>query len=215
MEQNLSGIDPNLLAELRPGEPVLWWGRPDPKRRVINGRSLLSPILIGFLSLLVLFLLAFDILVILNIHVLDALFLSLDVLFLFAIILINVGLLFSIGSLGYPMVQRRRHVRDLLHTIYAITDQRALIITIVPGKSRGVVSYTKGDIGTISRHEGKEGWGDLIFGVPRPSVVNGRRVMASASFGGIPQVRAAESVMFQTFKRDEKAAPLPSERPLP
>ena len=208
MAQNFSGIDPNLLAELRPGEPVLWWGRPDPKRRVINGRSQLSPILIGFLSILVLILLAFDTFVILNLHFLDA-------LLLFAIILINAGLLFSIGSLGYPFVQRRRHVRNLLHTIYAITDQRALIITIVPGKSRAVVSYTKSDIGTISRHEGKEGWGDLIFGVPRPSVVNGRRVMASASFGGIPQVRAAESMMFQTFKRDAASSPLPSERHLP
>ena len=208
MAQNFSGIDPNLLAELRPGEPVLWWGRPDPKRRVVNGRSQLSPILLGSVSLLVLFLLAFDIFVILNFH-------SADALLLFAIILINVGLLVSIGSSGYPVVQRRRHVRNLLHTIYAITDQRALIITIVPGKSRAVVSYTKSDIGTISRHEGKEGWGDLIFGVPRPSVVNGRRVMASASFGGIPQVRVAESMMFQTFKRDAASSPLPSERHLP
>ncbi len=208
MAQNFTGIDPILLAELRPGESVLWWGRPNPKQRVIHGRSRPPLLLIGLTSILTLILIAFDSFIAFNVHLLDG-------TLIIAVMLINGGLLYSIGQLSYSVVLRLRHVRSLYHTIYGITDQRALIITTTPGKNRGVVSYAKGDIGTISRHEGKDGWGDLVFGVPRPSVVNGRRVMAAASFGGIPQVRVAELVMFQTFKSDEKASPLPSERHLP
>ncbi len=64
----------------------------------------------------------------------------------------------------------------------------------------GVISYAKDDIGTISRQEGKNGWGDLTFGVLRPMNTGARTVLAPSRFAGIPDVREAEEVMFQTFK---------------
>jgi hypothetical protein len=203
MVDNASSIDPTILAELRPGEPVLWWGRPDPKRRILHKASRTSLILIGLMSILVLLLIGFDGLVVLS-GVAGESFIVLSLL------VVNVALLWSIGYVGSIWMKSRAHLRNLRQTIYAITNQRVLVITIMPGKSRGVASYTKSDIGTISRYEGKDGWGDLVFGTPRPSIVNGRRMMASASLAGIPQVRLAEAVLFQTFKSDDRAAPVSS-----
>lgn len=202
MQANISGMDPNLLAEMRPGERVLWWGRPNARRRVMNSRTRRSFWYLGLASVLALILIGFDGFVFLSLHALDG---SLVI----AVMLINAGLLFGILQPAYSFMQGWKHLRALRYTIYAITDQRALLLTAVPGKSRGVVSYAKADIGTISRFEGKEGWGDLVFGLPRTTAIGGRRVVASASFGGIPQVRMVEEILFRTFKQDEKAAPLP------
>ncbi len=201
MGQDSSGVDASLLAELRSGEQVLWWGRPDPKRQVIHKRSRLTPFWAGILLVV---LIGFDIFVFSHPYAIDG-------GIVIAVMLVNAGLLFPAALVSYNFVLRREHLRALRYTLYAITNQRALIVTAQPGKSRGVVSYAKEDIGTISRHEGKEGWGNLIFGMPRPSVVQGRRVMASASFGGIPKVREAELILFQTFKGVGKVVPLAAE----
>lgn len=203
MQQNYSGVDANLLAELRPGERVLWWGRPVAKRRVLHKRTNGLGTRIGMTSVLAVVVILADGFTALNWAYVDS-------TAFFFLALGNGLLLFAALSLWFLGTRGRTHLRDLRYTIYAITDQRALLITAVPGQSRGVVSYGKGDISTISRHEGKDGWGDLIFGTPRMLILGGRRVMASASFGGIPRVREVEAIMFQTFKLEEKVAPPPA-----
>jgi hypothetical protein len=197
-----SGVDPNLLAELRPGERLLWWGRPNPKRRVSPRRSRLSAWQIGWNGALLLLFVAFNGFVLLHLR-------DFDGSLLLVALLVDVGLLLNPVLLGYSLLLEYRHVRALRSTIYAITNERALIMTTESNVQRGVVSYLKSDIGSISRHEGKDGWGSVIFGLPRPSMIRGRQVMASASFGGIPQVRMVEEILFRTFKQDEQAAKLP------
>ena len=206
MQQNPSGIDPNLLAELRPGEQVLWWTHPNPKRRMRRKQFNMLTVRLAIILAVFLFIVYEDITFIPNAPLPEA-------STVFFLIMANIVIL---PSLVYILLIYRSNlrVRGLLrYTIYAITNQRALMITALPGKVRGVASYAKDDIGTISRQEGQEGWGDLTFGILRPVNVGTRTVLAPSRFSGIPNVQQVEQIMFQTFKRPvAPAPPAPGER---
>ena len=193
-----SAIDENLLKELRPGERVLWWGRPSEKHRVIKVRSsqrLLSPL--------------FGVLLLVLLTWIDAstfpLWHNVGLSSLLLLLVFNI-LLFALAFTFFFTFFNLQFNKTLRHTLYAITNQRALLLTVVPGKSYGVISYAKSEIGTISRHEGKGGWGDLTFGTPRPMRLGGKTVLSSVRFVGVPDVRQVEWIMVQTFKMEEKSS---------
>ena len=62
---------------------------------------------------------------------------------------------------AYRAVQQRE--RTLKETTYAISDQRILVIVRT---RQGVNSYsfTRDEVGRIERFEGRDGWGDVVFG---------------------------------------------------
>lgn len=196
MQQNPSGIDSNLLAELRAGEQVLWWGRPDPKRRIRRRQFNMLTVRLAIIVAVFLFIVYEDITVIPDWSFLEAS----TVLILFVA---NVVILFGLVYILLIYRSNLRVLGQLRYTVYAITNRRAIMITALPGKVRGVASYAKDDIGSISRQEGQGGWGDLTFGTLRPVNVGSRTVLAPSRFSGIPNVRQVEEIMFQTFKRPD------------
>ena len=206
--QNSPGIDPILITELRAGERVLWWGRPDPKRRMKRKQSQNVPVRFGFILAMFLLMIFLD-----TSFIPDWPYITSSPLSLFMLVVANLVVLFCVF---YTLPAFRAYLRlqqQLRHTYYAITNQRALMMTALPEKSRVVVSYAKDDIGTISREEGGGGWGDLTFGILRPSKIGTRTVLTQSRFSGIPNVRQVEEIMFQTFKREvEPAPPAPGER---
>jgi len=99
--------------------------------------------------------------------------------------------------------------RRLTHTVYVITDRRAVIIVGTLGRS--VRSFTASMMGSLERRERRDGSGDLIFarrlseegfdteadlgldGGPRP---NGRRMgVEEVGFIGVPNVREVERLL--------------------
>ena len=182
---------------------MLWWGRPNPKRRIKRRQSQMVTMRFGIALAALLLVLIIDILIIPDILVVvhSAAYL------LLLMIVINVMLLFSIFSF-LPAYQAQLLLqKQLRHTFYAITNRRALMMTALPGKSRAVVSYAREDIGTISREEGEGGWGDLTFGILRPATVGGRTLLTQSRFSGIPNVRQVEEIMFRTFKNATEPSP--------
>lgn len=78
-------------------------------------------------------------------------------------------------------------------TVYAVTDQRALIIS--SAGARGVQSFSHDDIGDLSMVERSDGSGDLFFA--NRSVVTQRGVtsLQRVGFVGIPEVRTVEQLL--------------------
>ena len=78
-------------------------------------------------------------------------------------------------------------------TVYAVTDRRALIIGAGPMK--GVQSFTRADIGDVSRVESANGSGSVFFATrlvtTRSGIANGGRI----GFVGIPDVRQVEQLI--------------------
>jgi hypothetical protein len=206
MQQIPSGIDPNLLAELRAGEQILWWGYPNPKRRMRRRQFNMLTVRFAIILAVFLFMVYEDFTL-----VPDWSFLETSTVLI--LIVANIVILFS---LVYILLIYRTNLRVLgqfRYTVYAITNQRAIMITAFPGKVRAVASYSKDEIGTISRQEGQDGWGDLTFGILRPVNVGTRTVLAPSRFSGIPNVRRVEEIMFRTFKNPiEQSPPAPGER---
>lgn len=209
MQQDPSDVDSNLFAELRAGEQMLWWGRPNPKHRMKRRQS--QMITVRFAIVLSAFLV---------ILIIDATMLP-DIPYILrsGAYLLLLMLLFNmivVYSFFYTLQVYRVHLhlqKQLRHTFYAITDQRAFMMTALPGKSRAVVSYAREDIGTISREEGEGGWGDLTFGILRPATIGTRTRLTQSRFSGIPNVRRVEEIMFRTFKNPiEQSPPAPGER---
>jgi hypothetical protein len=206
MQQNPSGIDPNLLAELRAGEKILWWAYPNPKRRMRRRQSNMLTVRLAIILAVFLFIVYEDITSIPDWSFLEAstvlILIGANAVILFCLVYVLLIYNSSLRVLGL-----------LRYTVYAITNQRALMITARPGKAHGVISYSKDDIGTISRQEGQGGWGDLTFGTLRPATVGTRTMLTQSRFSGIPNVRQAEEIMFRTFKNTiEPSPPAPGER---
>jgi hypothetical protein len=182
-------VDPLVLRELRDGEQALWCGRPDPKRRIEGGgraSALEWSVRLRLAGLLVVAILA-------AISFFVQRRLPSAHTFTLLLVLAAVLLLFSLaGSL--PTYARRRSARrDLRHFVYAITNQRILVINNARRHQEGVQSYTRQEIGRIQRFE-RDGWGDIIFGQ------GGQQAGAAARFIGIPDVRSVEALLLKTFK---------------
>ena len=87
-------------------------------------------------------------------------------------------------------------------TVYAVTDQRALIISSLG--ARGVRAYSHDDIGELSMVERADGSGDLFF-ANRTMVTQRGYASQRVGFIGIPEVRSVEQLLRQNLKEQRAA----------
>lgn len=107
--------------------------------------------------------------------------------------------LVGLGMLSSPYWARRHAQR----TAYGITDRRVLILTL--GKTRKVETYAPEH---LSRFERADGTGDLIFQKRVGRDSDGGRTVEKKGFWGIPDVRAVERLLRDTFSdRDDRGIP--------
>jgi hypothetical protein len=110
---------------------------------------------------------------------------------LFGLIFVAVGLFMLLSPL--------RAMARARSTIYAITDQRLLIIE--GGSSRRVTSFTAGDIQQIERTERPDGSGDVVFRREIPATrrnsisFNGNWGATRIGFFGVSDVRRVEAAV--------------------
>ena len=83
-------------------------------------------------------------------------------------------------------------------TVYAVTDQRALIISAVG--ARGVESFSHDDIGDLSMVERPDGSGDLFF-ANRTIATRRGTTSLRVGFVGIPEVRTVEQLLRGHLKK--------------
>jgi hypothetical protein len=188
-------VDPVILRELRDGEQPLWCARPDPKRRIERGarpgafewsvrlRLACLPV-VAILAAISFF-----------VEPRLAAAHTYTLLLVLAAILLLISLAGSLPKYG----RKRSGSSELRHIVYAITNQRILVISTARGQ-QWVQPYTRQEIGRIQRLERqKDGWGDIIFGQGQPGQ-GGQQVAAAARFIGIPDVRGVEALLLKTFK---------------
>lgn len=99
---------------------------------------------------------------------------------------------------GLGLVLLRRHVRlmRLQHTIYAITTQRLLVLTL--DRDQMVQnSYYPADLGRIDLIERRDGWGDIIIGGQQHLQSRGGFSLAvlSPRLSGVAKVREVASLL--------------------
>jgi hypothetical protein len=162
-----------LVAELAPGERVLWHAMPS------LGRTLRDPILILLFAVLV----AYLVVLMLLFHHLAALFPQGPPLghFEATIDLILFGGSSGIFALGLLIIWRCLFRRVL----YAITDRRAILIQVF--FRRRIQSFTGEQLIRATRIEDKRGGGDIIF-------------ERYSRFSGLKDVRAVAKLLRQTYE---------------
>jgi hypothetical protein len=166
-------------AQLEPGERLLWWGKPDPKR----GLLLTIPIAlfgIPWTAFSIFWMSAASGLVFGNSQ---RSWFSLFALFGLPFVLVGLGML-TAPYWAYLKAQQ---------TIYALTSRRALII--IGGRATKVQSYTGSDIGTIERTDRANGKSDVLF-----ATVTTSKSTQSIGFMGIENGRHIERLLLDTFK---------------
>jgi hypothetical protein len=178
-----------VSSELEQGEKLLWVGQPNPARA---GRQAIGIAIFGIpWTLFALFWMA---------GASGMLFHSAGPPDAFGILFPLFGLpfvLIGFGMLSAPFWASRK----ALTQVYAITDKRAMIID--GGRSRKVQSFTRADMCDIERTELANGSGDLMFAQRiRTSSNSSGTTTTSIGFYGIPEVRAIEKLMLDTFKTD-------------
>jgi hypothetical protein len=179
-----------VTPQLHPGEKLLWVGKPMPLRAMLAGGNLFGAVAA---VLMVGFMLFFFNSVRFNFSMSRGASSEIFSLFnLFPLILIAFGL-FTVAKPIYDFLMAGR-------TVYALTDQRALIIKPVLSGGRKVESYTETE--GIERHDIADGKGDLVF--QREMSIyysNRRRRVRSRKIGffGIPNVQQVEAMMLRTF----------------
>lgn len=202
MQQNaVSVIDPRIARELRPGEQLLWSGKPDlasmSQLRVVRIFSLRF----WFLSFTFLFLLLADMV---------CLLFSLppgtvtQVNLLGPVIFISILLLFFLWQVINVRFVRGRiqvQLKELQHMIYVITNLR--IVEIVGNETPRVLSSSKADIGKIERIETRNGRGDIVYSTPPVSPISPMISLTTGRMVGIPDIRAVQEILLKTFKDTE------------
>ena len=194
-------VDPRILQELRPGEQLLWWAQPDPKRRANRGQllantwTLWSVIAIAVITIL---LTVYNLFLQSTANYFDTSSLLYSIVFILLMCIIVVRRL--------PFLARGR-TQDIRNTVYAITNYRVIVITT---KNQYIVnSHTKNDIGRIDRVERSDGYGDVTYGLPQTVAASYGAITGKATLSGIPDVRTVEALMIQTFKSDS-STPAPT-----
>jgi len=110
---------------------------------------------------------------------------------LFGLIFVAVG--------GFMLLSPLRAMAKARSTIYAITNERLLIIE--GGRTRRVTSFTAGDIQQIERTERADGSGDVVFRRELPPTrrnsisFNGNWSATRIGFFGVSDVRRVEAAV--------------------
>jgi len=149
MNPRVHDMDGVLERELEEGEELLWFGQPSTQSRNRPAPTRVFIILGSVFSGVGLILLIPGIL-----------FLSVFGLFNGGLPLTITGGTFLLMGLIYTIVAITLRLR-LKNTIYAITNQRIIVLTT--GRNTIVDSYSKKDIGPITRIEQADGVGDIFF----------------------------------------------------
>jgi hypothetical protein len=162
-------------AEMAPGESLVWADRPMPRAARIWPTTLFGMLVFGF-----------------------ALFWTAQAwqeggaIAIFGVPFLGIGAAL-LGALWWRPKRRR-------HTVYAISDQRLLIIHGWP--TRVVQSFAPQDIGRLERRERADGSGDLIFREEHVPQATGRRPHGRRrwrtrriGFFGIAEVRRVEAAV--------------------
>lgn len=101
------------------------------------------------------------------------------------------------GMLASPLWQYWRGQK----TIYAVTNQRLLIIT--GGIFPSVKSFTPSDVDDIERQESPDGSGTIIFARKKRSGGKGGAYTVKIGFFAIPDVRKVERFIVELTKREQ------------
>ena len=192
---------PELLQKLQdilqPDEEVCWFASPNPAKKAIqmSVNALVSSWFVIRLFLLSCVLLTMFVMMS---EIQDALFLQ-----SFGIVL---GLLLILMLLRVFLRVRIARQR-VLHTIYAITTKRLIVLT------RDRHHYTQNiygpsDLGTINPIERLDGWGDIVIG-GQQRIVRGYAV--SPRIGGIEHVCEVATLLIQLKEEHHLDAPRSSE----
>ncbi|HLZ60115.1 MAG TPA: hypothetical protein VKR06_24460 [Ktedonosporobacter sp.] len=199
--------DNQLEQELEEGEQLLWFDRPLP-----GSRSRQSP-----LRVLLILTIVFGSVCLLLLLLGLIFFLTLPV-HIASFILFGIGGSFAFVSFILGMTSIGVRFGSVGNQLYAITDQRIIIMR--KGRNLTVNSYSRDDIGPISRIEHSDGSGDLIFTHETPAYsynynynysYNSASSSSSSSSGyggrtgrfiGIRNVHDIERILRRTFKRD-------------
>ncbi len=212
-EQNMEGV---LERELEEGEELLWFGQPSTQSRNRPAPTRLFTILAAIFGSIGLALLIPGIIFLAVLEFFDA-----------GLPLTIIGGTFLLLSLIYTICAITLRF-PLKNTLYAITDQRIIVLTT--GRNTIVDSYSKKDIGPITRVEQADGVGDLFFtsqqggygynysynynynGTSSSSNSNStgnnwNRGMNKGKFIGVPAVREVERLIRRTFLQDHQDAP--------
>ena len=89
-------------------------------------------------------------------------------------------------------------------TVYGVTDQR--VIQLMAGKGILSESVPVGKIGTLTRHEGRDGSGTLQIRIDDSPFVDATKRMTGFELGVVPDVRRAEQAVRQAMERTKRAA---------
>jgi hypothetical protein len=163
MQQNPPGIDPLLLAELRAGESMLWWGRPDPKRRMKRRQSQNIPLRFGIILAIFLLMIFLD-----TLFIPDWTYIMSSSVSLVMLVVVNLIVLYSVFYTIPVYLAYRRLQKQLRHTNYAITNQRAIMMTALPEK-KSCCSFVCQRRYWHHQPRGKGGWmGRSNFWHPSP-----------------------------------------------
>jgi hypothetical protein len=85
------------------------------------------------------------------------------------------------------------------HTVYAVTDRRAMIIA--GSGTKNVRSFTQDEIGEITRVERPDGTGSLMFASVSRTSSKGHTSISRVGFVGISDVRRVEQLIRENLDR--------------
>lgn len=185
-----------LQQELQANEQVTWFAYPDMTRRAKQApaRALFSSWL-GLRILLLSFTLA-------------VFFLSNSIYHADALLPLSYGaiiLLALMVGMAVVLLRRRTARQRLQHTLYAITTQRLLVITL----DRDQVlqnSYYPSDLGRIDLIERNDSWGDIVIGGQQRVQSNGFSLAVVAPrLSGVAKAREV-ALLLTRLKSEQRVA---------
>jgi hypothetical protein len=177
-----------LHAELQPGETLLWTGRPIP---AAAARGIWIFSLVGGVMMIPALIMAavMGLIVLIVALLAKSLCVVLFLLPLFAMLCLMIVLL-----LALPLyVQRQAR-----HTVYALTDRRAIVWQKGFGAMR-VRSFNRDQLAALQRTERPDGTGDLIFEQTLYHGHHGHHHTQSVGFTSIARVRDVEELIRATL----------------
>ncbi|MBO0793419.1 MAG: hypothetical protein J2P36_21050 [Ktedonobacteraceae bacterium] len=184
-----------LERELEENEQLLWFGQPQSSKKIRTQSTKAFLILFFVFDGVGLLLLLLGAIQGVFFPGLSSMLAATFVLFPLAGIHIIIATIFGVLAATYRFTTS--------NTLYAITDQRIIILR--KGPRTTITSFAPNDIGPITRVERPDGSGDLLF-THAPShhshhhTGNIHHRERTSRFTGIPNVRNVERVLRRTFK---------------
>ena len=109
-----------------------------------------------------------------------------------------------ISVLIYGGVQAYQMQKLLQHTIYGVTDRRAILLTVTATNMR-VASYGPSDLANMRRIERPDGYGDILFGQAQLQRTGLALRTVIPGFVGVAEVRRVEQFIVQLRQHSQDA----------